>query len=345
MTAMTLNPSARRRRLPLLFGILALGVIAVAAWLTPERLGPAWRFGVFVGLAPAIGSMLFALIHRLTGGKWGGPLDPFLLAGSRLAPWLWLFALPLIFVDDAHAAWPGYESRAMLLLRGLLYALVFFLIARRLNGPQSRAPATGPAGLIVLVFTLHLLAEDWLGALEPHWHSTAFPLVWVTGLAVAGLACAVLTTLVVVPSARPRTSVHGLDWGNLLLAAMLFWCYVAFAQFLIIWAGNLPREISWFERRMHGSWALVPPGLALIHFLLPFAILLSREAKRSPRLLGSVAAILLLGQIVYTAWLILPAFSLHGVGPIAMAVAAPLAVLALCSSSYLATAGRFTPAA
>ncbi len=269
-----------------------------------NSLSLAWRFGVFVGLAPTIGAMLFALIHRLTGGKWAGPLEPFLLGASRWAPRLWLLALPLIFVDgDPRAAWPSYDSRALLLLRGLFYALVLFAIARRLNGPKSRAPSTGPAGLIALVFTLHFLAEDWLGGLEPHWHSTAFPLVWMTGLAVAGLAGAVLRVLRTNPAPAP----HGLDWGNLLLAAMLFWCYVAFAQFLIIWAGNLPRETSWFEHRTSGAWAIVPPTLAVVHFLLPFAILLSRAAKRSPRLLGGAAALLLLGQILYTAWLIFPA--------------------------------------
>jgi hypothetical protein len=267
-----------------------------------------YRCAVFVALAPPVGSMLFALILRLTGGKWGEPLDPFLVAASRLAPWIWLVALPLIFVGHAtHAAWPDYESRGMFLLRGVVYAIVLFEIARRLRGPKTRAPATGPAGLIVLVFTLHFLAEDWLGALEPHWHSTAFPLVWMTGLAVAGLATAVLRALAPAPSRRVRVAQHGLDWGNLLLAAMLFWSYVAFAQFLIIWAGNLPREISWYLRRTEGAWAIVPAALALIHFALPFAVLLSREAKRSPRLLGGVAAVLLLGQLIYTAWLILPA--------------------------------------
>lgn len=268
----------------------------------------AYRFAVFVALAPAVGAMLFALIHRLTGGKWGGPLDPFLLAGSRLAPWVWLGALPLIFLGNpASAAWPDYESRGMFLLRGILYAIVLFAIAARLNEPKSRAPATGAAGLIVLVFTLHFLAEDWLGALEPHWHSTAFPLVWMTGLAVAGLAGAVLRAIASGRDRPQRVAQHGLDWGNLLLAAMLFWSYVAFAQFLIIWAGNLPREISWYLRRTEGAWAIVPPALALIHFLLPFAVLLSRKAKRSPRLLGGVAVVLLFGQIIYTAWLIFPA--------------------------------------
>jgi hypothetical protein len=338
MIATAQNSIAFPPRLLLLVAIAALVVIGLATWFEPAVLWPAWRFGVFVGLAPAIGSMIFALIHRLTGGKWGGPLEPSLLAGCRLAPWLWLLTLPLIFVGDAHATWPHYESRGMLLLRGLLYALVLFLIARRLTGPKTRAPSTGPAGFIVLVFMLHFLAEDWLGALELHWHSTAFPLVWMTGVAVAGLAYAVLTAIVVLPSSRPQTAAHGLDWGNLLLAAMLFWCYVAFAQFLIIWAGNLPREISWFVRRTQGAWALVPPALALIHFFLPFAVLLSRDAKRSPGLLASVAAILLLGQIVYTAWLILPAFSLPGLGPVIAAFVAPLAALGLFSHRYLAAA-------
>ena len=99
----------------------------------------------------------------------------------------------------------------------------------------------------------------------------------------------------------------GIDWGNLLMATLLSWCYVAFAQFLIIWAGNLPAEISWYTHRTEGLWLWVPAVLAVFGFMLPFLLLLSRRYKASAAGLAVVAVMLLLSQVLYTAWLILPA--------------------------------------
>ena len=53
------------------------------------------------------------------------------------------------------------------------------------------------------------------------------------------------------------------DLGNLLLAFVIFWAYVSFSQFLIIWAGNLPREISWYLHRRAGGWPAVAGVLAI----------------------------------------------------------------------------------
>jgi hypothetical protein len=164
--------------------------------------------------------------------------------------------------------------------------------------------------MLVLVFTLTVLADDWIEGLEPGWHSTGFALVWMTGQAVAGLALALLGGLI--HGAQPVATgsagrALGLDWGNLLLATLFAWCYVAFAQFLIIWAGNLPAEISWFNHRSAGPWFLIPPLLTLFGFMMPFLLLLSRRYKTKAGGLAAVALMLLAGQVAFTAWLILPA--------------------------------------
>jgi len=93
-----------------------------------------------------------------------------------------------------------------------------------------------------------------------------------------------------------------------LLTATLLWTYVTFAQFLIVWGGNLPRETSWFRHRTEGPWIVVPVLLALLNFAVPLGILLFRTRKRSPRSLAITAALLLLGQLIYIAWMIIPAF-------------------------------------
>jgi hypothetical protein len=346
-----MNPDRLRQlghlQLWLLVGA-GVGAMAIAwlAFFSPSALPAALRLALFACLAPALGSLLFALIHELTGGEWGDALRPFLAAGVRLAPRIWLLALPLIAFsgDWSSPAWPAYDSRGMLLARSVIYALIFFGLAGALLKP-GRNPAVwvGPAGLILVVFALHLLAEDWLASLEPHWHSTAFPLVWMTGLAVAGLALAILAALACGISPRQKRESSdslGVDWGNLLLAAVVFWCYVAFAQFLIIWAGNLPREIVWFEHRTRGAWALVPPVLAVIHFLLPLAVLLSRSFKRSPGMLAAVAATLLVAQGMYAAWMILPAFASKGLAAAALPALALVSAAALFAHRYIAMAVR-----
>ena len=58
--------------------------------------------------------------------------------------------------------------------------------AQRLGGGSGGA--LGPAGLIAVVFMTHLLAGDWLSALDPRWLSTAFPLVWLIGQAFVNIA-------------------------------------------------------------------------------------------------------------------------------------------------------------
>ena len=333
----------RARRLLVTGAVVGSGVAVILGVLSPAAVVPAYRFVAFACLSPALGSMIFALIHRTTGGRWGDALAPFLAAGCRLAPWIWTLVLLLVFfAPDSATRWPDYGSRAMLALRGGIGAALLFALSIPLGRKRTAGTAwVGPVGLIVLVFTLHILADDWLVALEPGWHSTAFPVVWMSGQAVAGLAVAILAALVCGGSPREghgESRALGLDWGNLLLATLVFWCYVAFAQFLIIWAGNLPREIAWFVRRSHGFWAAVPLLLLAIHFVLPLAVLLSRTFKRSAIMLGLVAFTLVVAQVLYLAWLILPGFPRFDWAGDGLAFALVGSALALFFHRYLAGA-------
>jgi len=330
-------------------GLAALGL----AWIDRSDILVAYRFVVFAALAPPVGCLIFILIHRMTGGQWARGLRPFLLAGAWILPWVWLFALPIAFVPLflgppsplQHSAEHGYESSPMMIIRSWIYAAIFFALSRATarevgqdgQPRQNPKPWVGPVGLIVLVFTLTLLADDWIESLDPGWHSTGFTLVWITGQAVAGLSLALMGGLA---SGRKPTEGKtagrplGIDWGNLLLASLLSWCYVGFAQFLIIWAGNLPSETSWFTSRMHGLWRLTFPLLAVFGLLVPFLLLLSRRFKASSWGLGLVAVMLLASQELYTAWLILPAAG-H------LSLAGWLLVLALLVAGGASFANRY----
>lgn len=387
MTATALHRLRRVERALLIVAGISVLASAILGWLAPHSLVPAWRLALFACLQPALGSLIFILIHRLTGGQWGHGLAPFLLSGARLLPWVWLLIMPLLWFPiagqphepavlreaispqpvhaisqtlpadeailnvfagaesrEAGPALQWYFSRPMLAARSALYFLAFLLLA--FGAPRAmRATTTmrwfGPVGLIGIVFMLHLLATDWIVLLDPGWYSTGFGFVWTSAQAISGIALAVAAGA----AFGAETDVHGraghvrgLDWGNLMLAAIMVWAYVTFVQLLIIWSGNLPAETVWYRHRGFGFWRWLGVAVAVLSFGGPFLLLLSRPLKKRRSGLVLVTLLLLVGQIAYTAWMIAPAFPQATAHAPWLLLAMAIAALALFGNRYLAGA-------
>jgi hypothetical protein len=94
-----------------------------------------------------------------------------------------------------------------------------------------------------------------------------------------------------------------------MLAFTLLWVYMAFSQYLIIWSGNLVEEIPYYLRRTQGGWWYVTAALALLGFVLPFLLLLSRDVKRRPGWLALVAVLVMAARILDLFWQVMPAFA------------------------------------
>jgi hypothetical protein len=99
------------------------------------------------------------------------------------------------------------------------------------------------------------------------------------------------------------------DHGKWMLTFVMVWAYFSFSQWLIIWAGNLPDEISWYMRRLHGGWEYIGFVLAIFHFVVPFVLLLSRPFKRNIRKLVWLAVWLMFMHYLDLLWIIEPNFS------------------------------------
>jgi hypothetical protein len=89
---------------------------------------------------------------------------------------------------------------------------------------------------------------------------------------------------------------------------------MAFSQYMLIWAGNLPEELIWIDRRSHGVWRPVGILILLGHFLVPFFLLLSRDLKRSPPALAAVSAWMLVIHYVDLYWVVMPAADIDRLG-------------------------------
>jgi hypothetical protein len=206
-------------------------------------------------------------------------------------------------------------------------------LVSRLDLPPASTPAmrrVGAITLVILVPTATFAAFDWGMSLEPEWYSSIYGALLSVGgvLAAHALAITGVATIGDGPAqailshaglrqAPHTTETHAGEYsydiynelGNLLLAFLMVNTYLALSQFLIIWTGNLPSEITWYLRRMDGGWQWLALVVVVFHFVVPFSMLLSRDVKRDHRQLRIVSLILLSMYVAHLYWMIVPAFS------------------------------------
>jgi hypothetical protein len=97
-----------------------------------------------------------------------------------------------------------------------------------------------------------------------------------------------------------------------MFAFSVFWAYIAFSQFFLIWYGNLPEETLFYLHRWEGSWKPVSFFLAFGHFVVPFMILVTQAAKRNPKVVGALAAWILVMHYLDLYWLVMPVLHHEG---------------------------------
>jgi hypothetical protein len=286
--------------------------LALASWLAAWW----WALGI------VLGCFANAWMHVLSGGAWGAPVRATAILLSKRMPALLLGLVILAFAMRQLYPWATQEGQVWLeprffVTRLLVYGIVWWWLARPASLASKRRAA---ASLIAYAVVTSLAAVDLLMSLMPQWYSTAFGLVVMSTQALSGAAAVVLfarwPTNTKVPLSR--------DFGNLLLMWGMIWAYLAFMQFLVIWAENLPREIAWYVPRLQTGWRWIALALVLAQFAIPFVALLFRSVKDSPQRLRAVAALLLAATALDAAWLVLPSVDAHEVNawwmqPLAMA--------------------------
>ena len=177
---------------------------------------------------------------------------------------------------------------------------------------SGRFKAVSGPGLILYGFTISFAAIDWIMSLDPSWISTIFGLLILIGEVLSAMCFAVVVERILF-NYKPMSEmlkpdfVH--DHGKWMLAFLMVWAYFSFSQWLIIWAGNLPSEITFYLRRINGGWGWIGLFLAVFGFAVPFAMLLSRPFKRNIRHLVWLAVWLLLIRYLDLFWIIEPNFS------------------------------------
>jgi hypothetical protein len=333
----------RLQRASLIAGGVALALCAAAGVFDPPQFFRSYLVGFLFWSGVPLGSLAVLMLHHLVGGGWGFLIRRLLEACTRTLPLVAILVVPVLLGVRSLYVWARPEAVALdpllqhkrvylnmpfFLARTAAYFVIWIVLARLLNrwtAEQDRggSPAlsgrlyalSGP-GLIVYGLTVTFASLDWVMSLEPDWFSTIYSALFMVGQVLSGLGV-VIAMLMILVSIKPISEVaaprYVNDLGNLLLAFVMLWAYMAFSQFLIIWSGNLTDEIGWYLHRVRGGWQWIAALLVAGHFALPFLLLLSREIKQSVRYLSGLAAALLVMRLIDLWWNVDPAFDASAV--------------------------------
>lgn len=286
----------------------------------------------------AVTAVFFSMLQFLTRAGWSTAVRriPELLGG--FTPLLVILLLPIVFgVGELYHHWVHPEAGDVVMegkqpwlntpffiIRLFVYVAIwigmYFFIVGNSFKQDSRKDITltrrnwklsAPITIFYGV-TITFAAFDLLMSLYPHWFSTIFGVYYFAGSLVGALA---VITLVMIGLHRAGLLTEWLtmdrfhDLGKLLFAFNVFWAYIAFSQYLLIWYADLPEETVFFTYRFHHGWEYVSIALLIVHFIVPFVLLLSEDAKRNLNVLGAGAGILLFAHLLDMYWLVMPNFN------------------------------------
>jgi hypothetical protein len=320
-------------------GAIAAVISIAGAFVAPGSFYSAYLIGFMFWLGLSLGCMAILMLYHLVGGAWGTVIRRILESGMMTLPLMFVLFIPILLHLPRLYFWarpevladPKTDPKILeiahsylnfngILLRYILYFVIWFGMAYFLNrwsteqdsiSGQStlRFRAMSSIGLVIYSLTISFAVIDWVMSLQARWISTIYGLLFVAGEALSAF-CFVVVIESILGKRKPmseyltHTEVH--DHGKLMLAFVMVWAYFNFSQWLIIWAGNLPEEIPWYVRRLHGGWETVGLFLVVFHFAVPFALLLSRQLKRKARTLVRIASWLIFMRIVDIFWHIEP---------------------------------------
>jgi hypothetical protein len=323
----------RFRSRALIVGIAGLGLCGIGAIFDVRQFFSSYLLAFIFWIGIALGCFAILMLQHMSGGAWGIVIRRVLEAATRTfpilaalfvpvalgIPFIYKWAIPALV--DANPVWQHkkpYLNILFFILRAVFYFAVWNLISYLLNKWSREQDRTGERdltrklqglsgpGLVLYGLTVTFASIDWVMSLDPGWFSTIFGILFMGGQGLSAMAFAI-TVVVLLSHYKPMSEViqprHLHDLGKLMLAFLMLWAYFSFSQFLIIWSGNIPEEVTWYTRRLHSSWRYIGLALVLLHFALPFVLLLSRDLKRNARTISIVAIFILVMRYVDLYWL------------------------------------------
>ena len=287
-------------------GIIGLFFITIqyaaqAGWSAPIKRIPL-AMGHWI---PFAGILMLVLFFIVKGDVFHWTHHDLYTAGDKYDKVL-VAKSPYFFWPLGAGGFPLFFIFRMVAFFGLWY--MFFtwikkeMLAEDIDGSTAHWYTSRKLSAIFLVifgYSSSIAAWDWVMSIDAHWFSTmmgwyVFASWWVTGLATITLIVAGLKSAGYLRMVTPN---HLHDLGKFVFAFSVFWTYIWFSQFMLIYYANIPEETVYFIQRLKNnpySWIFYTN--LIFNFVLPFLLLMTRDAKRHMSMLKVVCPIVITGH-------------------------------------------------
>ena len=260
------------------------------------------------------GLFAIAVAAELSEGSWFLPARKIILSLHPL-----LLILPFGFIglstttsfygwSEHPTFWlsPGFFAGRNVLMLFATWGIAYRFSRAALTG-SKRAPMWAVWYAFAFVASQSLIAFDWVMSFDYPWISTLFGGYFFIEAMFLGLAVLSLLTMKLMALGRAESRKTFLDASTFLFGWSLLWAGQLFAQFLVIWYGNIPEEQLYLVRRLVDSplkqMAICVP---LFLFVIPFTVLLSRKAKGSNLVMTGIAALVFTGVFIERLLFLIP---------------------------------------
>jgi len=234
----------------------------------------------------------------------GGPNYDAIMDGKRVflsLPFFWIRSVVYLATFVFAARWFRKKSLEMDGLTGESLVRTHLLAYRR-----------GALFLVFFAVFSSTLAWDWLMSIDAHWFSTLYGWYTFSGMWVSAMVTGVVMVLYLkrkgyLPQVN-NSHIH--DMGKWVFAISFLWTYLYFSQFMLIWYSNIPEEVTYFQQRIEEHPVLTWLTF-FINFAMPMVLLMSRDAKRNPRFLIGVGAVIFVGHWMDVNMMVMPGAAGH----------------------------------
>ncbi len=300
---------SKYRNLPALLmaggGILAL----IGFFVNRIEFGYAWLQAFMFFISLGIGALFLVFAHHLFDAGWSVPIRRFCEhIANLLFPWLAILFIPIALMAKDLYPWmrsnPLHDhalaAKQLLFTQPAFYGvsagcfLIWWFLASRLRYWSLEQDKTGAAlptykmrmysgfGVFLYAITVTLAVFLWMKSLQYQWFSTMYGVYYFAGSAWTTLATVYVITAILDRQRVLTEVLHEHQYyfiGSLMFAFTVFYAYVTFAQYFIIWNGNMPEETFWYLARERGTWWWVCMIIIFGHFFVPFLALLRIDVK------------------------------------------------------------------